>query len=111
MQHRTRMQHRRSTFLALFGAVRFWCSCGVLAAAVSACGEENCDPQSGADCTFADVFDDTAKDEDAPSCASLGEAACRQSGRCFVDSVCKAPACSGVSCSDSCELVKTCRAY
>jgi hypothetical protein len=54
------------------------------------------------------VFDDSAKDENPPACGSLGEADCRRSGRCFVDSVCKAPACSGLSCSNSCELVKTC---
>src|SRR3569832_2711878 len=102
------MQHRRSSFRALSASVRFWCTCGVLAATVSACGDESCDPQSGGDCSIADVFDDSAKDEDAPSCASLGEADCRRSGRCFVDSVCNVQVCSGVSCSDSCELVKTC---
>jgi len=105
------MQHRRSSCRALSAAVRFWCSCGVLAAVLGACGDESCDPQSGGDCSFADVFDDTAKDEAAPACASLGETDCRRSGRCFVDSVCKASVCNGVSCSDSCELVKTCVAY
>jgi hypothetical protein len=105
------MQHRGSSLQALATAVRFWCSCGALAAALAACGDDYCDPRTGQDCSFPNSFDSSSSDDDPPPCASLGEAECRRSGRCFVDSVCKVAACSGVSCSDSCELVRTCVDY
>ena len=83
---------------------------GILAATLGACGEEHCDA-SGQNCYYTPSEESSGDDDDAPPCSSLGDADCRRSGRCFVDSVCKAPACSGVSCSDSCELVRTCVAY
>src|ERR1044072_7795993 len=110
MQH-PHLQNDGSSFTSRFGAVRSWYACGVLAVAIGACGDEYCDAQSGQDCSFADAFDDSARDDDPPPCSSLGEADCRRSGRCFVDSVCKAPACSGPSCATSCELVRTCVDY
>ena len=99
------MQHRRSSFRALFSTVRFWSVWWVLAGPL-ACGEEHCDP-SGQNCYYTSS-DEASSDDDAPPCSSLSEADCKQSGHCFVDSVCKAPTCSGFNCGDSCELVHVC---
>jgi hypothetical protein len=82
----------------------------LLPAALGACGEEHCDA-SGQNCYYTSGEDSSSDDDDARPCSSLGETECRRSGRCFVDSVCKTPACNGLSCNDSCELVRTCVAY
>lgn len=73
-----------------------------------ACSDDpNCDNDCG---PFEDALEDSLNDSDMP-CDSLGEGACQRSGRCVMDSVCAAPACSGPGCSRTCELVRACVPY
>ena len=95
-QHQTRLG-------AVVGAT--W----LLGVALACSDDPNCTQTN--DCAFFEEALEDSLNDSEPPCASLGDGACQRSGRCVMDSICGAPACSSPGCSDTCELVRACVPY